>query len=347
MKLPIDIIVPQETVNDDVVHVNWLVSTGDFINEGDRIVEIETSKSTVDIEAVQEGIIEIILPNDSEVKVGDVIGRITDKLSTSDKSAFEMQKPKLEVEINDLQTENNNVEKIVISNKAKALIKKHNIDINNFSSLNFIRESDVANYIQKTKDNLQETINVDTIEKGNNDKENNSTSNIKYSIWEEAKRSSNSRKKSIIWLILNYIFRNWFLNGIVRWAPYGVIIWVHKLRGVTIGKGCFIDPSAIVETAYPENIIIGNDVRITARSVIMTHIKAPNHLRARGFIPFVLKPVILEDHCFIGVNATILPGVTIGKGAVVASGAVVTANVPEYCMVSGNPAKVVKEFIKK
>jgi acetyltransferase-like isoleucine patch superfamily enzyme len=112
-----------------------------------------------------------------------------------------------------------------------------------------------------------------------------------------------------------------------------------------MGKNCFVDPTAILETAYPENITMGNDVRITAQAVIMTHIKAPQYLRDKGMVPLTLKKVVLEDHCFIGVNAVIMPGVTIGKAAVVASGAVVTVNVPPFTMVAGNPAKDIKHFI--
>ena len=111
-----------------------------------------------------------------------------------------------------------------------------------------------------------------------------------------------------------------------------------------IGKDCYIDPNAIIETAYPENITIGNDVRVTARAIIMTHIKAPHYLRESGIMPVVLKPVVLEDHSFIGVNSVIMPGVRVGKASVVASGAVVLTNVPPYTMVAGNPAKVVKTF---
>lgn len=61
-----------------------------------------------------------------------------------------------------------------------------------------------------------------------------------------------------------------------------------------------------------------------------------------------LQPEVLEDHtiCFIGVNSVIMPGVTVGKAAVVASGAVVITSVPPYTMVAGNPAKVVKTFRK-
>jgi len=61
-------------------------------------------------------------------------------------------------------------------------------------------------------------------------------------------------------------------------------------------------------------------------------------------MPAVVKPVVLEDHCFIGVNAVVMPGVTVGKASVVASGSVVVSNVPPFTMVSGNPAKVIKRF---
>jgi acetyltransferase-like isoleucine patch superfamily enzyme len=130
----------------------------------------------------------------------------------------------------------------------------------------------------------------------------------------------------------------------VRVAPRGVILTLHKWRGVKMGQDVFIDPTAIIETAFPENITIGNDVRITAGCVIMSHIKAPHYLRETGLVPVVLKPVVLEDHCFIGVNSVVMPGVTIGKASVVASGSVVVTNVPPYSMVQGNPAKVIKQF---
>lgn len=54
------------------------------------------------------------------------------------------------------------------------------------------------------------------------------------------------------------------------------------------------------------------------------------------------KNIVLEGDNWIGANAIILKGVTIGKGAVVAAGAVVTRDVPEYCIVGGVPAKVIK-----
>lgn len=52
--------------------------------------------------------------------------------------------------------------------------------------------------------------------------------------------------------------------------------------------------------------------------------------------------VLIEDDVWIGANSVILPGVTIGKGAVIGAGSVVTKNIPEYAIAAGNPAKVIK-----
>ncbi|MBI1813696.1 MAG: acyltransferase [Deltaproteobacteria bacterium] len=59
-------------------------------------------------------------------------------------------------------------------------------------------------------------------------------------------------------------------------------------------------------------------------------------------MPFIKSaPVVIEDDAWIGLHALVLKGVTIGRGAVVAAGAVVTASVPAGCVVAGNPARVV------
>ena len=55
-----------------------------------------------------------------------------------------------------------------------------------------------------------------------------------------------------------------------------------------------------------------------------------------------MEPVYINDDVWIGSRAIILPGVSVGKGAVVAAGAVVTQNVPDFAIVGGNPAKVLK-----
>jgi len=58
------------------------------------------------------------------------------------------------------------------------------------------------------------------------------------------------------------------------------------------------------------------------------------------------KAIIIEDHVWIGTRVTVLPGVVIGYGSVIAAGSVVTKNVPPESLVAGVPAKVIKEHIE-
>ena len=63
------------------------------------------------------------------------------------------------------------------------------------------------------------------------------------------------------------------------------------------------------------------------------------------------KPVLIKDFVWLGANVTIVPGVTVGEGVVVGSGSVVTKDIPDYAVVGGNPAKIIKyrdidQFIK-
>ncbi|KAG1709247.1 hypothetical protein DVH05_019891 [Phytophthora capsici] len=59
------------------------------------------------------------------------------------------------------------------------------------------------------------------------------------------------------------------------------------------------------------------------------------------------KPITIEDDVWIGGNTTVVPGVTIGRGAVIGAGSVVTKNVPPMCVYAGNPAKFIKKIEPK
>ena len=54
------------------------------------------------------------------------------------------------------------------------------------------------------------------------------------------------------------------------------------------------------------------------------------------------QPILIEDDCWLASSSTILAGVTVGRGAIVAAGSIVTADVPPYAIVGGAPAKVIR-----
>ena len=90
-------------------------------------------------------------------------------------------------------------------------------------------------------------------------------------------------------------------------------------------------------------LTIGNDVMMGPEVTILTH----NHITSDTKIPMRLQgyteaPVVIGNDVWIGTRVIILPGVKIGNGAVIAAGAVVTKNVPDFAIVGGVPAKIIK-----
>lgn len=113
-------------------------------------------------------------------------------------------------------------------------------------------------------------------------------------------------------------------------------IRLHRMRGVQIGDGSFIGTAALIETSRPHLVSIGDHVAIGIRSVIIAHFRASTRADANGGEQE--RSVRIDDDAFIGPGVIVLPNVTIGYGAVVTAGSVVTRSVPPMTMVQGNPA---------
>ena len=126
------------------------------------------------------------------------------------------------------------------------------------------------------------------------------------------------------------------------------------------GKNLYIEPPFHCDYGY--NIICGDNVYFNVNCVVLDSNKVTigsNVLFAPGVQLYtashpldietrrtyeVAKPITIGDDCWIGGNAIICPGVTIGNGSVIGAGSVVTKNIPENSMAVGNPAKVIKKL---
>lgn len=116
-------------------------------------------------------------------------------------------------------------------------------------------------------------------------------------------------------------------------------VWLHRWRGVQIGTDPHIGMATLIETSFPEWVSIGNYVTIGMRTTIIAHVVGlpPRPYRKEE----QYTSVRIEDDAFVGPGVIILPNVTIGRGAVVMAGSVVTRSIPPLTMVQGNPAKPV------
>ena len=133
-------------------------------------------------------------------------------------------------------------------------------------------------------------------------------------------------------------------------------------RKFSLGDYSVIESFACINNAVGD-VMIGDHTRIGLHNTIIGPVTIGNHVNlAQGITVTALnhnfddpqkrideqgvstKPVVIEDDIWIGANAVILPGVTIGHHTVVAAGAVVTKDVPPHSLVAGVPAKIIKQL---
>jgi maltose O-acetyltransferase len=125
-----------------------------------------------------------------------------------------------------------------------------------------------------------------------------------------------------------------------------LILGAMDLRGeagaaqrLTIGRRCMINTPCFFD--LNDDITLGDEVNLAHHVVLVTstHLVGWPDRRAGQL---TTAKVRIEDGAWIGANVTILPGVTVGKGAIVAAGSVVTADVPANQLVGGMPARLIK-----
>tara|TARA_R110002124_G_scaffold123837_1_gene282730 strand:+ start:88 stop:696 length:609 start_codon:yes stop_codon:yes gene_type:complete len=115
-------------------------------------------------------------------------------------------------------------------------------------------------------------------------------------------------------------------------------LFVKRNACLKIGANSFINGAHI---SVSESVTIGSNVNIGPYSVI---IDDDFHPVGSGSGESYKKPIVIEDDVWITMNCMIMKGVCIGKGSVVAAGAVVTKDVPPYTLVGGVPAKIIRSL---
>ena len=139
-------------------------------------------------------------------------------------------------------------------------------------------------------------------------------------------------------------------NGQIRCGKNTLICPGAVVQGnVTMGENCSVQPYAVL-VGYGNRedkkgeIVIGDNVRIAAHAMII----AANHVFSDPATPICKqgmerKSIVIEDDVWVAGNVCITAGVRVGRGSVLAAGAVVTKDVPPYSVAAGVPARVIKE----
>jgi acetyltransferase-like isoleucine patch superfamily enzyme len=184
---------------------------------------------------------------------------------------------------------------------------------------------------------------------------------------------SNARIKKMVYGMIVHNARprlwiRWFVtpfmhhrgkSSAIRRSARADILPFHQF---SLGSNSTIEDFCTVNNGVGD-VLIGDNTRIGMGSVLIgpvtigkqvilaQHIVASglNHTYTDINLPIRLQkvttaPIVIEDEAWIGANAVITAGVTIGKHSVVAGGAVVTKSIPPYCVAVGNPARVIKKY---
>ena len=142
------------------------------------------------------------------------------------------------------------------------------------------------------------------------------------------------------------MLRSWILHKWAYSSPLSnFVINLQKSRGVKIGKNCHISPYVLIDLVYPELIEIEDNVTIGSNVMIFAHINpTANLFLKKTAYPRKVAKVTIKEGAVINPGSIITAGVSIGKNSIVSVGCSVFEDVPDACVVVGNPARVVKKI---
>ena len=121
---------------------------------------------------------------------------------------------------------------------------------------------------------------------------------------------------------------------------------MHRWRGVKIGKGVYIGHEVMFDRVFTDQISIGDNTSVGDRTIITAHANIPSDTILKKLYPRKISKTRIGKGVWIMPNVTIIPGVVIGDESVIATGSVVTKDVPPRTLVGGVPAKILKDLEK-
>jgi len=152
-------------------------------------------------------------------------------------------------------------------------------------------------------------------------------------------------------------FRGLFNALLLKYCMYSVILSplnYRKLRpifwrwmGAKVGKDCYIGYEVWVDMTNTHLVELEDHVHIANRCLLLCHQRdLSNYCVGDDYakLRYKKEKIILKKGCLIGMDSMIMPGVTVGEGAIVGAGSLVTNDIPAWTIATGRPAKVIKQI---
>ena len=146
-------------------------------------------------------------------------------------------------------------------------------------------------------------------------------------------------------LRINYL-NSWVFHSLAFHSTHsGFAINMQRRRGVKIGKNCHLNPYSFIDLIYPELVTLGDNVTLGSYSMLFAHSNPTANLFLKeGEYPRKVAKIKIKSGAVVNPGAIITSGVTVGENSIISPGSVVSHDVPDYCVVVGNPARVVKKI---
>lgn len=164
------------------------------------------------------------------------------------------------------------------------------------------------------------------------------------SIWKLIKRVLKTYRDGFL---LKYGMNSWLLSPIL---PRKLRPSILRKIGCKVGKNVFIGDNVKVDAGHSDLIILEDHVHVAGGCRLLCHQRdLSNYCVGDDYakLGYKLAPIHLKKGCLIGMESFVFPGVTVGEGAIVGAGSLVTHDIPAWTIATGRPAKVVKQIPKR
>ena len=163
------------------------------------------------------------------------------------------------------------------------------------------------------------------------------------SLWRVIKQFFGNMYRALLLSMMDW----WILEPI---NPRMLRPFLLRRIGCKVGKGVFIGDHVMIDRNHADLITLDDYAHITGGCRLLCHQRDLSDYKIgdnAATFGYKLAPITVGTGCMIGMESFIMPGVTIGEGAIVGAGSLVTKDIPAWTIATGRPAKVIKTIPKR